>query len=115
MAYKLVIAVRTDLGMSVGKTAAQVAHAAVTAALSAAGTPELPAWLEDGQPKVVVRVGSLEALREKVEEARARDLRATVIADAGRTELEPGTETCAAFGPDADEKLAPVTGQLPLL
>jgi PTH2 family peptidyl-tRNA hydrolase len=115
MGYKMVIAVRTDLGMTAGKTAAQVAHAAVTAALSAAGTPELPAWLEDGQGKVVVRVGSIEALREKVEAAQACNLRATVIADAGRTELEPGTETCAAFGPDTDEKLAPVTGQLPLL
>ncbi|MGI8610286.1 MAG: aminoacyl-tRNA hydrolase [Candidatus Dormibacteria bacterium] len=115
MAYKLVIAVRTDLGMSLGKTAAQVAHAAVAAALSAAGTPELPAWLEDGQGKLVVRVGSLEALMEKVDEARGKGLRATVIADAGRTELDPGTQTCAAFGPAADEVLAPVTGQLPLL
>lgn len=115
MGYKLVIAVRTDLGMSVGKTAAQVAHAAVTAALSAAGTPELPAWLEDGQGKVVVRVDSLEALMQTVQAADHRDVRATVIADAGRTELQPGTQTCAAFGPDSDEKLARVTGQLPLL
>ena len=111
----MVIAVRSDLEMSVGKTAAQVAHAAVSAALSAAGSPQLPAWLEDGQGKIVVRVGSRDALRQIVDQARARGLRATVIADAGRTELEPGTETCAAFGPDADEALAPVTGQLPLL
>jgi len=111
----MVIAVRSDLEMSVGKTAAQVAHAAVSAALSAAGSPQLPAWLEDGQGKIVVRVGSRDALRQIVDEARARGLRATVTADAGRTELEPGTETCAAFGPDADEALAPVTGQLPLL
>jgi len=111
----MVIAVRSDLEMSVGKTAAQVAHAAVSAALSAAGSPQLPAWLEDGQGKIVVRVGSRDALRQIVDGARARGLRATVIADAGRTELEPGTETCAAFGPDADEALAPVTDQLPLL
>lgn len=111
----MVIAVRSDLQMSVGKTAAQVAHAAVSAALSAAGSPQLPAWLEDGQGKIVVRVGSRDALRQIVDDARASGLRATVIADAGRTELEPGTETCAAFGPDADEALAPVTGRLPLL
>jgi PTH2 family peptidyl-tRNA hydrolase len=111
----MVIAVRTDLHMSVGKTAAQVAHAAVTASFSAAGDPQLQAWLQDGQGKVVVRVDSLEALRQKVQEAQARGLRATVIADAGRTELEPGTQTCAAFGPDANEALAPVTGELPLL
>ena len=54
MGYKLVVAVRGDLRMSIGKTAAQVAHAAVTAALSAAGTEKLTEWLRDGQAKVVV-------------------------------------------------------------
>ena len=115
MGYKLVIAVRSDLGMSAGKTASPAAPAAASAALSAPGSPQLPAWLDDGQGKIVVRVTSLEVLREKVEEARARGLRATVIADAGRTELEPGTETSAVFDPYADEALAPFTGQLPLL
>jgi PTH2 family peptidyl-tRNA hydrolase len=115
VAHKLVVAVRTDLGMSVGKTAAQVAHAAVSATLGAAGSQRLPDWLEDGQPKVVVRVPSLEALHELVARAEQARVSSSVIADAGRTELEAGTETCCAFGPDSDERLTPITGDLALL
>ena len=114
MAYKLVVVVRGDLRMSVGKTAAQVAHAAVTAALSAAGSDALTAWVRDGQPKVVVRVLSQEALEERMARADQEGLRATPIADAGRTELEPGTLTCCAFGPDTDASVDQVTGDLPL-
>ena len=114
MAFKLVVAVRGDLRMSIGKVAAQVAHAAVTAALSAAGSDLLARWLGDGQPKVVVRVLSEEALQERIDRAAAAGLRATPIADAGRTELEPGTVTCCAFGPDDDAAVDAVTGDLPL-
>ncbi len=115
MTYKMVIAVRTDLGMTTGKTAAQVAHAAVTATVAAAGSPQLRAWLEDGQPKVVVGVASLEAPEALLARAEREGLAMTAIADAGRTELEAGTRTCAAFGPDADEAVDTVTRELPLL
>jgi PTH2 family peptidyl-tRNA hydrolase len=113
--HKLVIAVRGDLRMSIGKTAAQVAHAAVIAALEAAGSARLGAWLEDGQPKVVVRVLSLDALDEAIARAAEAGVATSLVADAGRTELEAGTTTCCAFGPDTDEALEPVTGALPLL
>jgi PTH2 family peptidyl-tRNA hydrolase len=111
----MVIAVRTDLGMSPGKTAAQVAHAAVMATLSALGTPDLEEWLLQGQTKVVVRVAGLDELHERVARARLAGVRASRVADAGHTELEPGTESCCAFGPASDEVLATVTGDLPLL
>jgi peptidyl-tRNA hydrolase len=112
---KLVIAVRGDLRMSIGKTAAQVAHAAVIATLEAAGSPRLAAWLEAGQPKVVVRVLSLEALEAAMARAADAGVATSLVADAGRTELEAGTKTCCAFGPDTDAALEPVTGDLPLL
>ncbi|MDQ6746531.1 MAG: aminoacyl-tRNA hydrolase [Candidatus Dormibacteraeota bacterium] len=115
MSHKLVVAVRGDLRMTPGKTAAQVAHAAVTATLAAAGSPRLRAWPADGQPKVVVRVASLEALEGLLVRAEAAGVAATVIADAGRTELEAGTRTCGAFGPDADDAVDAVTGELQLL
>ena len=100
--------------MSVGKTAAQVAHAAVTAVLSAVGTDTLTEWLRDGQAKVVVRVLSEEELQQRVARAEAAGLRATPIADAGRTELDAGTLTCCAFGPDTDAAVDQVTGDLAL-
>jgi PTH2 family peptidyl-tRNA hydrolase len=111
----MVIAVRTDLGMSVGKIAAQVAHAAVAATLTALGTPDLEPWLEQGMTKVVVRVLSLDALHERIERARLGGVRASSVADAGHTEVEAGTETCCAFGPASESALEAVTGDLPLL
>jgi PTH2 family peptidyl-tRNA hydrolase len=111
---KMVVVVRADLGMGRGKAAAQVAHAAVAATLTAAGSPRLSAWLADGQPKVVVRVDSAEELDRVVAAAHAARLPVETIADAGRTQLDPGTVTCAAIGPADDEALDAVTGPLRL-
>ena len=99
----MVIVVRADLGMGRGKAAAQVAHAAVAATLTA-----------DGQPKVVLRVDSADELDEVVARAQAHRLPVEVIEDAGHTQLEPGTLTCAAIGPADDDAFEPVTGELRL-
>ena len=110
----MVIVVRADLGMGRGKAAAQVAHAAVAATLTAAGSPRLRAWVADGQPKVVLRVDSEDELDEVVARAVAHRLAVETVADAGRTQLEPGTLTCAAIGPADDDAFEPVTGDLRL-
>ena len=112
--YKLVVAVRTDLELSRGKLAVQVAHAAVECALSAP-RDVLGAWRREGAKKVVVKVPDLESLMALVEKAGKLGVRACVIRDAGLTEVPPGTVTCAGFGPDREERLDPITGSLPLL
>ena len=110
----MVIVVRADLGMGRGKAAAQVAHAAVAATLTAAGSPRLGAWVADGQPKVVLRVDSEDELDAVVARARAHRLPVETIADAGRTQLRPDTITCAAIGPADDDAFDAVTGDLRL-
>ena len=115
MAHKLVLVVRTDLDMGRGKIAAQVAHAAVAAALAAQGGPDFRAWLLEGQPKVVLRVGSAEELAQVAAGARAAGLAAEIIRDAGRTQLAPGTPTCCAIGPAENSRIDAVTGGLSLL
>jgi PTH2 family peptidyl-tRNA hydrolase len=112
---KLALVVRTDLGMTRGKIAAQAAHAAVAAALSALGRPDFNAWAADGQPKVALRVGSLDELAAVCEAALRAGLPVEVIRDAGRTQVEPGTPTCCAIGPAPDERVDAVTGELRLL
>jgi peptidyl-tRNA hydrolase, PTH2 family len=115
MAVKLVLVVRTDLGMGRGKIAAQAAHAAVAAALAGLGGPDFAQWLADGQPKVVLRAGSAGQLDEIATQARAAGLPAEVIHDAGRTQLEPGTPTCCSVGPAEASRIDAVTGDLTLL
>jgi peptidyl-tRNA hydrolase, PTH2 family len=111
---KMVIVVRADLGMGRGKAAAQVAHAAVAATLAATGSPRLREWLAEGQPKVVLRVDSPEELDEVVAAAHAARLPVETVADAGRTQLDAGTVTCAAIGPADDAAFEEVTAALRL-
>jgi PTH2 family peptidyl-tRNA hydrolase len=115
MAVKLVLVVRTDLGMGRGKIAAQAAHAAVAAALAAIGRAEFAEWLAEGQPKVVLRVGSAEELLAVTVQATTAELPWQLIEDAGRTQLTPGTPTCCAVGPAAADRIDTVTGELALL
>jgi PTH2 family peptidyl-tRNA hydrolase len=114
--YKLVVVVRDDLKISPGKMAAQVAHAAVSCALSAKAKKPVwfSAWYREGQRKVVVRAKDLEHLRFLAEKAAKAGLSISMITDAGLTELPPNTTTCLGIGPAPQDKVDPITGSLPL-
>src|SRR5215475_5941025 len=71
---KLALVVRTDLDMGRGKIAAQVAHAAVAAVLHGLGGAVFHRWLEEGQPKVVLKVPDEGALDQVISQARAAEL-----------------------------------------
>lgn len=115
--YKQVIVVRTDISMSKGKLAAQVAHAAVTAAFEAYKKYRewFDEWMAMGQKKIVVRAGSEEELLAIAEEARRHGLPVAIIRDAGLTELPPGTLTAVGIGPAPSSLVDKVTGRLKLL
>jgi len=115
MAVKLAVVVRSDLGMGRGKIAAQVAHAAVAAVLANLGRDDFPAWLRDGQPKVVLKVTSAGELEDVVRQARTVGLPVELVNDAGRTQVSPGTLTCCAIGPAGSQRIDAVTAGLPLL
>lgn len=115
MPAKLALIVRSDLGMSKGKIAAQVAHAAVAAALRNQQTAQFAAWLRDGQPKVVLKLDDEDELEGLCAAAEAAGLPVERIRDAGRTQVAPGTLTCCAIGPVPDEQLEPVVKELMLL
>ncbi len=115
--YKLVVVVRSDLKLSPGKMAVQVAHAAVGCALQCreGNRKTFDAWLKEGQRKVVVRIKSLSELHMIRENARGRGLVTSLVADAGLTEVPPGTVTCLGIGPAENDEIDPVTGSLQLL
>ena len=110
---KQVMAVRTDLGMTTGKLAAQVAHASLQA-YEEAGERTRTAWKGQGQKKVVVKVNGESELLDVADRARTAGLPYSVVRDAGHTQLEPGTLTAAGIGPAPEEDIDRITGDLSL-
>ena len=114
---KMVILVRADLRMGVGKVAAQVGHAVLGAYKQ--GLYSEPAlmmqWEAFSWPKIVLRVNSEKELMEKFTKANEAKVNAFLVQDAGRTQVDPGTKTVLALGPALNKQLQPITGSLKLL
>jgi PTH2 family peptidyl-tRNA hydrolase len=117
MEYKLVIAVRSDLELSRGKLAVQVAHASVMAAFDAKTRHRkwFSEWWAEGQKKVAVKGGTLSDLHALRNKARSMGLTTALVEDAGLTELPAGTVTCLGIGPGPNAIVDQVTGGLKLL
>lgn len=115
--YKQSIVVRVDLGMSKGKLASQVGHAAVSAAEKARKSRWRwwNLWIKEGQMKVVLKVNSSTELEKLCKKANKLDLPCELIIDRGLTEIAPGTITCIGIGPAPTDKVDKVTGDLLLL
>jgi len=109
---KQVIAIRTDLDMGKGKIAAQVAHAAVTAADRSEWKS---AWLMQGGQKSVVKVSGESELVDIFMQAKRAKLPAALIEDAGHTQIPSGTKTCVGIGPAPEKEMDKITGKLKLL
>ena len=116
--YKMVIVVRNDLKMSIGKTAAQVGHAVLGAYQRSMNKNALLVnnWQNfSGQAKIVLQVNSEKELNDIEDNAKKNGLVNCLIRDAGRTEVEPNTPTCCAIGPDIVSNIDKITGNLKLL
>ncbi|SBT31090.1 peptidyl-tRNA hydrolase [Plasmodium ovale wallikeri] len=72
-------------------------------------------WKKTGQKKVVLKISSLEEMFEIEKKAKAQNLITSIIVDAGRTQIEPNTETVIAIEPVPDDVVNKITGQLKLL
>ncbi|KAN0112636.1 PTH2 domain containing protein [Hyaloscypha variabilis] len=114
---KLVLVVRTDLGMTKGKIAAQCGHATLACYknLLTAKSPLLKRWERTGQAKVALQIKSEEELETLQATAISLGLVAEVIADAGRTQIAPGSHTVLGIGPAPKSVIDKVTGHLKLL
>lgn len=125
---KMVLVVRTDLGMQKGKIAAQCSHATLSNYRVLLSHPHLSPllrrWESSGQAKIALQAppppvggggggeGELENLRAQ---ARQLGLCATIVHDAGRTQIAAGSATVLGVGPGPKSVVDLVTGGLKLL
>ena len=126
---KQVIVIRRDLRMRRGKEIAQGAHASmawlrqrIMPHLTPAGRADQVrfseaerVWLDRSMRKVTVKVASEQELLDVYDKALAAGLVVELITDRGLTEFGGvPTRTCLAIGPDYDDLIDPVTGDLEL-
>ncbi|MCJ7444361.1 MAG: peptidyl-tRNA hydrolase Pth2 [Methanotrichaceae archaeon] len=114
MEFKQCIVVRDDLKLSPGKLAVQVAHASILS-LEKADKKTINEWKSEGQKKVVLKVSNAKDLLELKNNADRIGLPNAVVADAGLTEILPGTITAIGIGPAPNKMVDKVTGNLELL
>ncbi|KAL5596395.1 hypothetical protein BROUX41_006692 [Berkeleyomyces rouxiae] len=122
---KLVLVVRTDLGMTKGKIAAQCGHATLACyksiSRSAQNSPLskdakiLRQWENLGQAKIALQTKSEDELMTLLGTARSLGVTAQVIQDAGRTQIDPGSLTVLGVGPAPKSQIDQITGDLKLL
>lgn len=108
---KQVILLRKDLNLPVGKAGAQCAHASIEAAFHS-DRKLVEQWRKNGAKKVVLKVADEKELLKYLQLAKDFGLKTALITDAGKTVIAPGTKTCVGIGPDSEEKIDNVTGEL---
>lgn len=114
---KQIIIIRRDLKMSLGKAVAQGCHASVQALRQYPKDQNqtITEWVVEGAAKIVLAVDSLDELFDISQKARKAGIATALIADAGRTELEPSTITALGIGPAESTVIDPITQHLKLL
>jgi peptidyl-tRNA hydrolase, PTH2 family len=132
---KQVVAIRKDLGMRKGKVAAQAAHASMKVFFDRIEeiypdarmnkpykiliediTPAMKKWIEGNFKKIVVGVNSEKEIYELSDQAKARNIPASIIIDDGLTEFNgEKTVTCIALGPAESDQIDEITKDLSLL
>ena len=115
--YKMVLVTRSDLRLSPGKLAAQVAHAAVACAIETKknNSKWFSKWQNEGGKKAVLKVDTEKEffpLKKKAEELK---LSVFIIEDAGHTEIPAGTKTVIGIGPAPSNIIDQITGDLSIL
>lgn len=110
---KQAIIMRQDLKLEKGKACSQSAHAAVECVLRSEKN-KVNEWRKEGMPKIVLKVKDLKEMQNYNQLAKDIGLITSLITDAGRTVVEPGTITCLCIGPDDNKKIDSIIKDLKL-
>ncbi|HVC58503.1 MAG TPA: peptidyl-tRNA hydrolase Pth2 [Candidatus Acidoferrales bacterium] len=114
---KQAIIIRTDLEMSRGKMAAQVAHASLMSYFEAEKVDKAVAkeWLATGERKIVLKVSDEDSLIRLYKAFEFKKVPAALVTDAGLTQIPPGSKTALGVGPWWEGEIDQFTKPLKLL
>lgn len=127
MEVKQYIIIRTDLGMSIGKTAAQASHASMKVffdkmetcvyddkvkSFSFLASEEESKWIEGRFTKIVKKVKNESQLLKVYQQALDAGLNVSLVKDAGLTELVGENYTAVAIGPNYVNKCEEIVKKL---
>ncbi len=87
--------------MGAGKIAAQCGHATLGAYKHAMkrNAGDVKSWSRTGQAKIALKCPTLEEMHAIADNAEKAGIINYTVVDAGRTQIEEGTETVLAIGP----------------
>lgn len=102
--------------MGKGKVATQCSHASILAYQQALkiDPKTLKEWVYSGQAKITLKIDNEEDMLALQKKARVYGLLTSIVRDAGRTQVAPGSKTVLAIGPGSVELINKVTGDLKL-
>jgi len=128
---KQYIIIRTDLGMSIGKIAAQASHASMKVFFDKSTdtpgenaldleskhkhlilTKEELIWVDGIFTKIIKKVKNEFQLLKVYNQAKEAGLNVSLIEDIGLTELKGKNYTCVSIGPNYVKKCEPIVKKL---
>ena len=72
-------------------------------------------WESGGQKKIVIRLQNIHEIYALKAQCEELGLFTTIVTDAGKTQVDPGTVTCIGIGPAPEEMIDIITSKYPLL
>ena len=112
--YKQVLILRKDLDMGKGKLITHCVHAAI-GAMRKIDEDIIAKWESEGSKKVVLKVSSLQEMKQIESKLKKVNMPYFLVKDAGLTQLKAGTVTALGIGPVDEKKIDNITGKLKLL
>ena len=112
---QMVIVLRKDLKLPKGKMAVQASHSVASLVMKAKDDRIFQQWFNAGQKKIAVFCENEKELLSIMQKAKDKGLKTSLVQDAGRTVVEPGTKTCIAIGPGLESEFKGLTDKLSLV
>ncbi len=112
--YKQIIIVRRDLKIGQGKLIVQCIHASI-GSMKLVNKQIIKNWEFEGNKKVVLKVNSLQEMKQIESRIKKVGIPYFLVKDAGLTQLKAGTVTALGIGPVKERDVDKITGKLKLL